>query len=290
MTTRMVDVRGRLADPSLPHRLRALGFHPEDATAVERAAAEVLTRPEDLEIVAACADRLVSHLGDFTADGHPNVWSDVPAKPGGVLPMLALVVTAPEVAAWHARRGIPADISATSLADLGQQVWVHRLTFGTFGLHSHDWTTIAWSGALYWLGRLQFNLHPVDGGWVLSTHIPRTGPLSPDSVDHAFSTARHFFATYFPDYPVRDIICSSWLLDPALTEALPGSNLAAFQRRWRLTGERHPGEADVLFFVFHRRDAADLDSLPADTALRRAIRERLASGQGWSSFAGRLAP
>ena len=71
---------------------------------------------------------------------------------------------------------------------------------------------------------------------------------------------------------------------------LPGSNLAAFQRRWQLTGERHPGEADVLFFVFNRRDAADLDSLPTDTALRRAIRDRLASGRGWSSFAGRLAP
>jgi hypothetical protein len=45
-----------------------------------------------------------------------------------------------------------------------------------------------------------------------------------------------------------------------------------------------------LFFVFNRRDATDPESLPADTALRRAIRDRLVSGKGWSSCTGRLAP
>ncbi len=107
-------------------------------------------------------------------------------------------------------------ISATTLAELGQQVWIHRLTFGTFGLHTQDWLTIAWSGALYWLGRLQFNLQPEDDGWVLSTHIPRTGPLTPESVDQAFAAARDFFAAHFPECPIRAFVCSSWLLGPGL--------------------------------------------------------------------------
>jgi hypothetical protein len=283
-----IDVRARLADPTLPDRLRALGFRPDDAAAAEQAAEEVLARPDHLEVVATAADRLVSHLGEFTAFGHPGVWSDTPEDPNGVLPLLTLVVTAPEVAAWHAGRGIPADISATTLTDLGQQVWVHRQTFGTFGLHTHDWLTIAWSGALFWLGRLQFNLQPEGNGWVLNTHIPRTGPLTPEAVDSSFTEAKRFFATYFPDHPTRDFVCLSWLLDPALTAALPDSNLAAFQRRWQLTGEGYPGEADVLFFVFGRRGSVELDSLPRDTALRRAILDRLTSGQGWSSLTGRI--
>jgi hypothetical protein len=283
-----VDVRERLGDPTLGSRIRALGFRPDDAAAAEQAAREVLARPDDLNIVGTMADRLITHLGDFTAMGHPDVWSDAPADPNGVLPLLTLVVTAPEVAEWHARRGIPADISAASLTDLGQQVWVHRLTFDTFGLHTHDWLTIAWSGALFWLGRLQFNLHPEGGGWVLNTHIPRTGPLTPEAVDNSFAEATRFFATYFPDYPTRDFVCASWLLEPALTAALPDSNLADFQRRWHLTGEGYPGEADVLFFVFGRRGTVELDSLPRDTALRRAILNRLTSGQGWSSLIGRI--
>ena len=288
MISTSIDVRARLADPSLPARIRALGFRPDDAADAEQAARKVLARSDDLAVVGTLANRLVTHLGEFTALGHPDVWSDGPADPNGVLPLLTLVVTAPEVTEWHAKRGIPADISAASLSDLGQQVWVHRLTFGTFGLHTHDWLTIAWSGALYWLARLQFNLQPEGDGWVLSTHIPRTGPLTPEAVDHSFAEATRFFATYFPDYPTREFVCSSWLLNPALTATLPDSNLAAFQRRWQLTGEGYPGEADVLFFVFSRRGPAELDSLPRDTALRRAILDRLASGEGWSSLTGRI--
>ncbi|HZA05103.1 MAG TPA: acyltransferase domain-containing protein [Propionibacteriaceae bacterium] len=282
------DVRGRLGDPDLPDRLRALGFRPDDTADATAAAATVLDRPDHLELVATCADRLATHLGEFTAVGHPDVWSGVPVDPGGVLPMLTLIATAPDVAAWHARRGIPADISTASLSDLGQQVWVHRLTDGAFGLHTHGWLTIAWSGALYWLGRLQFNLQPGDDGWVLSTHIPRTGPLTPEAVDESFAAATRFFATYFPEYPTRDFVCSSWLLDPALAAALPHSNLAAFQRRWQLTDERHPGEADVLFFVFGRRGRTELDTLPRDTALRRAILDQLTAGKGWWSVTGRI--
>jgi hypothetical protein len=288
MTTSTVEVRQRLADPDLPSRLSDLGLRADDAVALQRAATAVLDRPADVELIATLADRLVAHLGDFASDGHPAVWSEVPVGPDGVLPLLALFVTAPEVADWHARRGIPATISAATLADLGQQVWVHRLTFGTFGLHTHDWLTIAWSGALYWLGRLQFNLQPEDDGWVLSTHIPRTGPLTPESVDQAFAAASDFFATYFPEYPTRAFVCQSWLLDPALSEDLPDSNLAAFQRRWSLTGERYPGEADVLFFVFNRRDPTKLDSLPRDTALHRAVLDRLGTERGWSSVTGRI--
>ena len=288
MITSMLEVRQRLADRDLPDRLGGLGLRPDDAADLHRAAAAAVDRPEDLETLATVADRIVTRLGDFTAGGHPAVWWGLPLDAEGVLPLLALLVTAPEVADWHARRGIPAEVSAAALSDLGQQAWVHRLAFGTFGLHTHDWLTIAWSGALYWLGRLQFNLQPEDDGWVLSTHIPRTGPLTPESVDHAFAAASDFFATYFPEYPVRAFLCASWLLDPALTAALPSSNLAAFQRRWQLTGQRQSGEADVLFFVFNRLDPTEFESLPADTALRRAIRDQLVSGLGWSTVTGRI--
>lgn len=290
MTTTTVDVHRRLTEPDLPVRLHELGFPADDAADLQQAVVRVLARPDDLETITTLAGRLLSHLGEFTPYGHPAVWSDVPLDADGVLPMIALVVTAPEVAAWHAGRGVPAEISAATLTDLAQQVRVHRQTFGTFGLHTHDWLTIAWSGALYGLGRLQFNLQPGAGGWVLSTHIPQSGPLTPGRVDESFTSARRFFATHFPDHPVCDIICQSWLLDPALTTILPGTNLAAFQRRWQPTGERYPGEPDVLFFVFNRRGPVDPEDLPADTTLRRAVRDRLISGQGWSTIVGRLAP
>lgn len=271
----------------------------------------------ELEAVTVLANRLVSRLGDFESSARDSVWvgpnghslsldRPEPAEGStgrvhsshlddGLLPMLTLLITAPEVAAFHASRDIPPVISIATLADLGQQVWVHRLTYGRFGLHAHGWLTIAWSGALYAVGRLQFNLEREprggerDGVWVLSTHIPRTGPLDPASVDASLAAATTFFATHFPDYPTQDFICSSWLLDPELAIRLPGSNLAAFQRRWTLSGDPQPGDDDLLFFVFNRRGPADLATLPTDTSLRRAYIDRRRSGESWSTLTGRMA-
>jgi hypothetical protein len=295
-----LDVRERLSDPALPSQIKSLGFRDTDVPAVLEAAAAVADRPDDLDWIRRRAERLVSRIGDFGPTTGEQVWSGPTARSTGlgtgVLAMLALVVSAPEVASYHARRGIPAGVSTATLADLGQQVWVHRLAYGEFGLHTQSWLSVAWSGALYWLGRLQFELLLQESRdergkrseWVLSTHIPRSGPLTPDSVDASFRAATEFFARYFPEYPTCDFYCQSWLLDPHLSTLVPHSNLAAFQRRWTPYGDTRPGDVDVAFFVFNERSPLDPDSLPRDTALRRAIADSIAAGQHWSLVQGRL--
>ncbi len=285
------EVRDRLLDPSLTTRVVELGFSDDDIADVLAAAAAVAERQDDLTSVAALADRVGREIGDFSSES--DVWAGPEASsaavPDGVLPMLTLIMTAPEAADFHASRGIPADVSTATLADLGRQVWVHRQTYGQFGLHTHAWLTLVWSGALYQLGRLQFNLQlDDDGRWVLSTHIPATGPLTPTSVDDSFTAAGRFFASHFPDYPAATFYCNSWLLDPQLAELLPGSNLAAFQRRWSLDETVRPGLEDMLFFVFRRRGEVDLDRLPSDTSLRRAFLEGLRSGRTWTVRSGRI--
>jgi len=269
-----------------------LGFRDEDAIDAAAAVARVQECVDQREAVATMADRLRRAVGTFANEGEGDAyWSGVPVDVAdlgiGVLAMLALATTAPDVAAFHAARGVTAEVSTATLADLGQQVWVHRLTYGEFGLHTYAWLGLVWSGALYRLGRLQFNLERSENGWLLDTHIPQSGPLDPDSVDASFEAAREFFGRHFPECPVTGFVCRSWLLDPTLAE-LPDSNLAAFQRRWTAYGEPQPGTGDVLFFVFHRRGPVDLASLPTDTALRRLVAERLASGAGWSTISGRL--
>ena len=254
----------------------------------------VLRSEDDLAAVARLADGVLNTIGYLGAEFERRridpPYSD--ALGTGVLPMLALLVTAPEAAAFHASRGVSEDVSVATLADLGQQVHVHRLTFGEFGMHTHWWVNLVWSGFLFRLGRLQFNLalerpdrRPE---WVLSTHIPMGGPLTPTTVDESLAAATAFFAAHFPDYPTRWFHCRSWLLDPTLSKLLPRSNLAAFQRRWSLYGPAEPGVEDLLFFVFQRRGQVDPESLPADTALRRMAAERLSSGRGWDVLNGRL--
>lgn len=291
------DVRERLVADDLPERLRLLGFAADDRADALVAAASVLHHADELAAVQTMAEGLlpgIGRIGDPWDGSLPSPWSTGQERSthgDGVLEMLALVATADEVRAYHATRGVRDDDSWRALSDLGQQVLVHRLTYGRFGLHTHDWLRVAWSGALYWLGRLQFNVQrdPVVGDWVYSTHIPRTGPLTPESVDASFAWARRFFGQHFPDYRVVAFHCGSWLLDPELAAVLPASsNMAQFQRRWSLEGEPQDTDDDAVFFTFSRRPPVDRDELPRDTTLQRALLDRLAAGGHWQTWHGRI--
>ena len=290
----MLDVAERLRTPDLRERLDLLGFRPDDAAELQVGIAKVLAAPADLDRVRVLAERLLLAVGDFCAPGEGPF--DCPeARDTGLLPLLALFVTADEVRAFHATKGVPDEISWRSLSDLGQQVWVHRLTYGEFGLHTHRWLCCVWSGAFFWLGRLQYNLALDDmagrapDAWVLSTHIPQTGPLPPEAVDESFAMAADFFGTHFADFGARDLFCSSWLLDPRLPDVLPAdSNMVRFQQRWSLYGQAQPGDKDALFFTFRRRGDVDLDGLPRDTTLQRAVVDRIRAGDHWGVWRGRV--
>ena len=297
-TTARTDVHAMLTAPDLAQSVAALGFSPDDAAEVLTAAATLLDRPEELASVQVAAERLVDRIGVLPPRDGADVWSGLRVDDHGVLPLLALLATAPAVTLFHTFRNVPADVSAATLADLGQQTRVHRLVHGRFGLGTYAWEAgYVWSGALYRLGRLQFDLElqpTVDGvgqEWVLSTHIPRSGPLAPADVDAAFAAARAFFAERFPEHPVdpgQGIHCRSWMLDPRLPDLLPGSNLAAFQQRWRTYGLPGVGDDDALFFGFARRGAPDLREVPAETSLQRAIASVWRSGNHWLVVDGRL--
>lgn len=272
-------------------RAARLGFHDDDVSALRAAAPGWLADPDHRDTVGAAADRLRGGIGDLTVGG-PDPWEGWPDGPDdGLGPMLSLLASADDVVAYQRTRGIEEPQAWRNLADLGQQVWVHRLTYGRFGLHTQGWLRIAWAGGFAWLGRLQFNLQFLDDSqeWVLSTHIPRSGPLVAEAVDEALDQATGYFAAHYPDVATTEFWCDSWLLAPELAGALPGSNIAAFQQRWALEERVGEGDADALFFTFARRSPVDTATLPRDTSLQRAVLDRLAAGDHWPLRRGRIA-
>ena len=293
----LLDVRRELSRPDLATHAAALGFRGDDVPDLLAVAGRTLDRPEDLAVVERAAVRLVAWIGSLPArDGAP-VWTGLEVGEDGERAVLALLATAPALARFHASRGVPADVSAATVADLGQQVWVHRLVSGRFGLYSYAWETgWVWSGALYRLGRLQFSVEEgnrVDGTGrelVISTHIPRGDALLPADVDASLAAARPFFARHFPELGPLDVHCASWMLDPRLPVLLPGSKLAGFQQRWRVHGPLRDADEDALFFGFARRGPVDPDTLVAETSLQRAILSVWRAGEHWHLAEGRLAP
>jgi hypothetical protein len=122
----------------------------------------------------------------------------------------------------------------------------------------------------------------------LGTHIPETGPLTPEACDASFRRAREFFARHFPEesYPIAT--CGSWLLDPQLAEYLPAtSNIMRFQRRFHLTPVSWDADREIVEFVF-RRSKPQLDELPQETTLQRAIVQHLRAGRHWFGRSGWL--
>ena len=74
-----------------------------------------------------------------------------------------------DVRRFHARRGIPDEVSWATLSDLGRNLKRDRLLLGDGGLRTSGWLTLHFRGSIYQLGRLQFTrvngraarLHPI---------------------------------------------------------------------------------------------------------------------------------
>ncbi|GIL30167.1 acyltransferase domain-containing protein [Actinocatenispora comari] len=242
-------------------------------------------------------------LGQRLGDQSPLAsWPELPERLGAAgrwFYLWTFLAATPRLLAYHERHGVDASVTAATLADLGSKAVLRRRTRGAAGLDKQDWFTLHYRGLLYALGRLQFNVSRIrdeavtlaPGTPCLGTHIPETGPMTPADCDASFAAAPDFFAAHFGTrYPVAT--CTSWLLDDQLADYLPaGSNILRFQRRFRLVDDGFAdglnGDANVLEFVF-RRIGADLDELPRDTTLQRAVVDHLRAGRHWRVRTGYL--
>lgn len=210
-----------------------------------------------------------------------------------------------QVREFHRARGIPEDVSRLTLTDLGRSMAVHRRRHGIGGFEHAPWLMLHFRGAIYQLGRLQFERDRLGnrtgnsiieaglpygpGDPTLSVHVPDySGPLTPKACDESFARAAQFFARHFPQETYDIAVCHSWLLDEQLAEYLPGdSNIIRFQRRFQAAHRPDAVDEQIMRFVFGRTTVS-LDEISPKTALERAIVDHLAAGRHWRGGAGWL--
>ncbi|WP_454050087.1 hypothetical protein [Cellulomonas sp. Marseille-Q8402] len=231
--------------------------------------------PPDPALLSAVADAL-------------RTGSTAPAVPPGtpvaeLLPVLVALV--PAALDRFAAAGVPPDLTAATLLDVGRKV----RTYGTGT--STGWLVGLLRADVVGIGRLQFARLPEDGEHAV--HVPETGPLEPALVDDALTRAADWFGS-------GAFSCRSWLLDDLLPGALrPTSNIVQFARRFtvRDPAARPPTgggatEADhlVVRFVFRRPLDEVLD--PRTTVPRGTVQELVAgtlrAGGHWTEPRGSL--
>ncbi|WP_017591774.1 acyltransferase domain-containing protein [Nocardiopsis potens] len=225
--------------------------------------------------------------------------------------LFAFAVSVRAFGEYQRGRGVPGEVVAATLLDVGRQAAANRRMFGRVGLETAAWVALLFRSGFYELGRLQFEPNVLremgavrwlsegerreaagvaelaEGARVLRVHIPPGGPLGAGEVAESLGRARSFFAGWLGvDFPVAT--CSSWLLDPQLAEYLPeGSNILGFQRLFRLVERGAPGDADVFRFVLGMPEV-DPVRAPRGSRLERAAADHVAAGREWRVRTGWL--
>jgi hypothetical protein len=224
----------------------------------------------------------------YTADGYARIaWPRAPTS-APLLYAHAALGLARRTATEQLALGIDPSVTRATLWDIGQQTLLLTRTRRRVGIW---WLGHHLAHHLFRLGRLQFQRSLAAPGMgsiasgtpILDVHVPGDGPLDAEACDVSFAWAAVFFAAHFPQHRARYLTCTSWLLDPQLTELLGAdSNIARFQRRFELLGMRDE-PSRVFEFVFDRPDldtptARQLAELPRDSRLRSALIEHHVRG------------
>ncbi|CAM5336030.1 MULTISPECIES: acyltransferase domain-containing protein [Streptomyces] len=257
--------------------------------------------PGALRLLAECVEEIFREPEDTgRTPALPDLLASAPADLRDTFAVHVLLAALPRTQAHHRARGVPAEVSRRTLADLGRHLAVHRRRHGRAGVQSWRWLVRHFRGELYQLGRLQFErarlgdrdawvttapagLDAAPGTPCLNLHIPDFhGPLSPSACDRSLVLAREFFARCFPEERPVAVLCHSWLLDPQLLRYLPaGSNILRFQERFRIAREEsEPADTEPVQFVFGDPDLP-VAMLPRRTSVERAVGDHLRAGGHW---------
>lgn len=292
-------------------------FPPEALAFLASVLRRLLVRSSRFPTVMAAYEEAYLREGENAGFSHSEALKTVSgiAKEEGVPPfsaeMLFYILLSPGLREICMRRGIPEEIFRWSMEDLRCKLYECRQVYGIWGSFVAGWFSRFFRLTLFGIGRLEFapyrlseeeasaasavlpelSLEP--GTLVIDTHIPSRGRLPHDAVLDSYRRAADFFRGRYDLSKTggRAVFhCESWMLDPA-HPSLPGmetcGNLLAFQRDYRIFRRGKDPAGGDLWRIFGRMvipgDTAAVESLPEDTALRRAYKRRLLAGDlpGW---------
>ncbi|MCR2822858.1 acyltransferase domain-containing protein [Lederbergia panacisoli] len=126
----------------------------------------------------------------------------------------------------------------------------------------------------------------IHGDTMLDVHIPRGDKLEYNQLVESYRSAIAIYSKLFPEQQFKGFICHTWMFDPLLQEILPeDSNLVKFQRDYYLY---ELFDDDSVFQTVFVSKPEDLQTLPEETSLQRAIKSQVLSGKQMRSAAGFL--
>ncbi len=163
------------------------------------------------------------------------------------------------------------------------------------------WTWRQTACRLFRLGTLEFEYRAAGGApppglaggdAVLSVHIPSDARLTGGALADSYARMRRFFAeegaAFCTQGAPKAVVCSTWLLSPALTPLLTArSGIRRFASDYELY-ETDPDDPGFYHWLFGGQ--APVGALPGKTSLQRAVKDLLAGGGRLGAARGVLRP
>ncbi len=107
------------------------------------------------------------------------------------------------------------------------------------------------------------------GDYLCDIHITKEPGFGMEAIIESYQQAQVFFRKHFPQFPIKGMLCHTWLFTPQLQEMLPDtSNIVKFQRQFYL----YPTKGSVKFlwnFVFS--EIMEQKDAKPDTQLRAKV-------------------
>ena len=209
--------------------------------------------------------------------------------------MLYLFCLLPGLEEQYGREGIPARFFHGFVENLKQAAYNCKKMHGVWGTDIAWWLIDFFKLKLFSIGRLQFKRRKLrkamggyaEGSYYIDVHIPGGAPLTPALCAASYAEAAAFFRGR---YHMTDIIfgCHSWLLSPELNNILPAkSNILAFAHDYTIWETRTDPTSSAVSFIFNVPALpADINTLPEDTSLRKALKMHLKAGNSINTAFG----
>ena len=170
-----------------------------------------------------------------------------------------------------------------------------KTTHGVWGTDIAWWLIDFFKLKLFSVGRLQFKRRKLrkamggyaEGSYYIDVHIPGGAPLTPALCAASYAEAAAFFRMrYGMEYILFG--CHSWLLSPELNNILPAkSNILAFAHDYTIWETRTDPTSSAVSFIFNVPALpADINTLPEDTSLRKALKMHLKAGNSINTAFG----
>lgn len=227
------------------------------------------------------------------------------------LPLFSLLYEVPGMCKHLEEKGVPQDVIDATCNMFENQVQDHIDLYGHFGISAYViWMNMFINNQIIRVGRFNieiakmgdFFVYQTEKGLaiseeetegtliaepkdtIISVHIPSGGKLDFDENTADLRRAAEIVTECFGEFKL--FYCNSWLLDPKIKEVLgKETNMTRFADRFT----RFPVESvgtSVFHYLYLTTDTENIDILPENTSMQKAIKAHLMSGGKILNFRG----